>query len=372
MQQELLKEENSKSNNDVIIAQDKLAKELETVEKYIKSGEFTEAEVYLKGLLELDEKNAQILNHLGVVYFNLADYNKAENRFLKALKIDPNLMDVYFNLGMLYQKRGEFRKALTYYKVVAENIFDDPEVFYLMGQCAQSANMINEAKAFYAESFRLSPIPKTALDLSIIYIAQEEYKEAEKMISYLIKMMSESNSDPLSMNEEMEPLHFTMGLLLVSQNRYEEAMKSFYNAVLINDKNEQSYNYLGECCFELGLNQEAESFFSKAIKLDQSYTQPIMNLGKFYYSQGKYSQAILAMQRLIEIINKSDETSNNKEKVFAYNLLGKAYLQSGDKDKAIKALSDSLEIEPNQPEIASLISKPDSASYKRKIISIDD
>jgi len=78
------------------------------------------------------------------------------------------------------------------------------------------------------------------------------------------------------------------------------------------------------------------------------------------------------MQRLIEIINKSDETSNKEEKIFAYNLLGKAYLQSGDKDKAIKVLSDSLEIEPNQPEIASLISKPDTTSYKRKIISIDD
>jgi tetratricopeptide (TPR) repeat protein len=72
---------------------------------------------------------------------------------------------------MLYQKQGRFKDALLYYKAVVNYEPDNAEAFYLMGQRAMCSDMIQEAKAFFAESFRLSPTPRIAMDLVILSIS---------------------------------------------------------------------------------------------------------------------------------------------------------------------------------------------------------
>ena len=353
--------------------------EIQIIRQYIESEMFAEAETHLKKVLESGESKAQVHYYLGVVYLSQLEYAKAEKQFLLALEIDPGIVDSYFNLGMLYQRQAKFDKALSYYKAVVEANIDDAETYYLMGQCAQCLNMTFEAREFLSESFRLSPTSQAALDLSIILIAQEEYDEAEKILTHLIDLLSNQDEiadSNLSLADEMEPLHFTIGLLLKSRGKYEEAIKSFYSAIMINDQNEQSYNYLGECCFEIGMEKEAETFFSKASKLVLSYIQPVINLGRLYYKQARFYQVVLAMQRALEIKEKTQETENkppidcNFELV--YNLLGQAYMQLGEKEKAREAFETSIQLNPNQPEIVSNINSSKSSLYEKTILSIDD
>lgn len=368
----------NKDSTNIVALNSEISSNLNIAEQFIRDGNFNDAETYLQMALESGEEKSLIYNHLGGIYFNRSEYDKAEKHFLEAIKYEPDMVNIYFNIGMLYQKQGKFIEALPYYKVVVEADPEDAEVYYFMGQCAQSSEMIQEAEAFFKESFRLSPMPKTALDLGILYITQEDYNEAEKMLGYIIDTLSnDKTNEELILTDEMESLHFTMGILLKKQNKHEDAMKSFYNAIMINDQNEQAYNYLGECCIELGLNQEAESFFSKASKLDPNYLQPILNIGKLYFLQNKFYNVVLAMEQLFDVQKKINDTeiqesSINKEIELAYNLLGKAYLQLGDQEKAKKAFESSLMINSDQPEIDSLINSSSTPSYKRTILSLDD
>jgi len=46
------------------------------------------------------------------------------------------------------------------------------------------------------------------------------------------------------------------------------------------------------------------------------------------------------------------------------NALGEAYYKSGQREKAIEVLSESLKIEPNQPEVKSFLEKLEQGKIK--------
>ncbi len=92
---------------------------------------FDEALVALNEAAKLTHKNefkdlllnAEILNSLGVVYFNEGNMRKAENSFIEAARLSSvsgsanNALDVALtNLGSLYQRRRQYKKAEAAYK----------------------------------------------------------------------------------------------------------------------------------------------------------------------------------------------------------------------------------------------------------------
>lgn len=359
---------------------DSLEANLDIAEYYLKNEKFTDAEVYILKALQIDENQASAYNHLGIIYFHKGDFISAEKQFKKAINIAPDLVESYFNLGLLYQSQGRFADALPFYKTVVTMEPDNAEAYYLMGQCAMCSEMLQEAKEFFKESFRLRPSSKTALDLSIIYVSQERYSEAEELLSFLIEdANSRQNKGDQYSDSDIEALNFTMGLVLKKQGKFTEAIKYFQKVVLGNDRHEQAFNYLGECCVEIDMEEEAESFFAMSTKLDPEYLQPIMNLGRLYFKQERYYNAILAIERFLEIKSKmldlegkDIEKTHDADVEFAYGLLGKAYMQIGEREKAISIWQNSLKMNSSQPEIIQLINSSTNRSYTKTNLSIDD
>ena len=53
-------------------------------------------------VLETEPDNADVYNNLAVAYSCVADFEHAENYFVKALELDPQLAQAYINLSDLY------------------------------------------------------------------------------------------------------------------------------------------------------------------------------------------------------------------------------------------------------------------------------
>lgn len=345
---------------------------------YFEKGMMEEAEQYFLKALKIEEHNAVAHNHLGILYFSCGKLDKAEHHFKTAIRIDPLLPEIYFNLGVLYQRQGRFQEALSCYKEVLKSDVDDAEVYYLMGQCAQCSGMLEEAELFFAESFRLSPSPKTALDLSILYISQEKYEEAQDMLKMMIEMANSVEQDRVLTYEEVyqnEMLYFTMGLILQKQKKFIEAMKYFHEVIKLNQNNEQAYNHLGECCVSAGLIDEAEALFAKAIKIDPQYMRPLFNLGMIYYNKEEFFVAGSFFERYMQLVDElssegQDEQIQRSLPEFEQVclLLGKIYLHLGKKEKAVEILQRSLRLNPNQPEVVSLLNE---TGYEQVNLSID-
>ena len=365
-------------------------------EYYLNADMEDEAEPHLIKILDVDENIVSVHNQLGAIYFNRSQYNDAEYHFKKALSVDFNMAEAHFNLAFLYQTQEKFTEALAHYKEAANINESDPEIYRLMGQCAQSAGMFQEAEAFFVESFRLASTRDTALDLSILYITQEKYPEAEEILTFLLDLMESeteksssqdirpvttkySDEQSSALNLDEESLNFALGLVLAKQGRYMNAIKRLRKAVMIDNRNEQAFNYLGECCAAIGLDKEAESFLAKASKLDTQYLLPIINLGKLYYDQGQYQKAISAMEQyratrdeLANVQKTNPEGEQDREAELMYELLGMAYREIGDKAKALEVWRESLEANPDQPGIVSLIDGSPSPIYQKTTLSIED
>lgn len=350
----------------------------EVARYYFKNGMMEEAEPYFLKALEIEEHNAVAHNHLGILYFSCGKFDKAEHHFKTALRIDPFMPEIYFNLGVLYQRQGKFQEALSCYKEVLKSDVDDAEVYYLMGQCAQSSGMMEEAELFFAESFRLSPSPKTALDLSILYISQEKYEEAYDMLKLMIEMANSIEQDRILTYEEVhqnEMLYFTMGLILQKQKKFIEAMKYFHEAIKLDQDNEQAYNHLGECCVSAGLIDEAEALFAKAIKIDPQYMRPLFNLGLIYYNREEFYVAGSFFERYMQLADELATVEQDEQILKSLPeleqvclLLGKVYLQLGKKEKAVEILQRLLKLNPNQHEALSLLNE---TGYEQVNLSID-
>ncbi len=103
---------------------------------YTQSGELEKADTYLRKALEIEPNFAPALAALGYVYRRMGEkmmegvdrdmiLNKAEERMLSALKIQPKLVDDdgeswWGSLGGLYRRRGQVDQAIYAYKNATE------------------------------------------------------------------------------------------------------------------------------------------------------------------------------------------------------------------------------------------------------------
>ena len=72
-------------------------------------------------LVKEDPQNPRLQNSLGFCYYRIADYDSAEQHYVRALALDPTYSVAYNNLGVTYLKKDKseiskhyFEKAIRY------------------------------------------------------------------------------------------------------------------------------------------------------------------------------------------------------------------------------------------------------------------
>jgi len=129
---------------------------------YISDGMEDEAISILEKLLEIKKDYPEGECHLGIMYFNRGDLEKAEERFLRALKINPEMKDANFNLGFLYKICKRYKESLLFFRRV---IYQDPadiETLFNAAECCVEIGKNKEAEFFYQKVLKLDPDHKEA------------------------------------------------------------------------------------------------------------------------------------------------------------------------------------------------------------------
>ncbi len=335
----------------------------------IEKGDWDVAYPYLKAAVEMNPDYAQGYNHLGIFYTRNKKYAEAIDNFKKALQIDFSLTEVHYNLAYLYMEREEYSTALPYLKEVVLANPEDYETYYLMGICCIRSNMEKEAVSFFSESHRLKPEhTPSAINLCKLLIKKDDYTKAKNILLYT------------HMNDASLPeVNLLLGIIYKMQKKYTRAMH-YLREVLLKDKSHaEAYNLLGECCVETGMEKQAETFFSMAVKLDSLDMEAFYNLGHLYYKQEKYENAIYIMEECLKTKEASDtinslwsENTHTKDDktVMLYNLLGHCYKATKDPSKARDLWEKSLAIQPQQQDIKDELSRLPRLSHVLKKTSL--
>ncbi len=337
---------------------------------YIEKTNWDEAYPYLRSAVEMNPNYAQGYNHLGIFYTRKKKYTDAINNFKKALQIDFGLTEAHYNLAFIHMERKEYNMALSHFKEVVLVNPDDYEVYYLMGICCVHSNMEKDAESFFSESHRLKPeYMPSAINLCKLLIKKDDYTKAKNILLYLY------------MNDSSVPeVNFLLGIIYKMQNKYTRAMFYLRETLLKDKNNVEAYNLLGECCIESGMDKQAETFFSMAVKLDNLYLDAFFNLGNLFYKQGKYENAVFTLEDYLKTNEASDtinslwseNTQTNDDKIVPlYNLLGQCYKISKNPIKARTIWEKSLALQPQQQDIKTFLAELPQPLHKRISLVID-
>ena len=335
----------------------------------IEKGNWDVAYSYLKTAIEINPNYAEGHNHLGVYYTRNKKYTEAINSFKKALQINFAFVDAHYNLANVYMERKEYAMALSHFKEVVHASPGDYEAYYLMGTCCINDNNEKDAESFFYESIRLkADYAPAAINLCKILIKKQDYTMAKNTLFFLLR---KDASQP--------EVHFLLGLIYKMQQKYPKAVHHFREVVLKDKDNAEAYNLLGECCVEMNMDKQAESFFVMALKLDMSYINPFVNLGNLYYKQKRYTDAIPYLEEYLKTKEASDSINaiwsdtpvkSSEEIAPLYNLLGYCYKQTNNLTSARVMWEKSLSVRPQQQEIQNELAQLPQPTRIHKKISL--
>jgi len=105
--------------------------------------------------------------------------------------------------------------------------------------------------------------------------------------------------------------------------------------------NARVWNEKGNIHFRAGAYEDAVAAFDKAIELDRSFGWPYCNLGITYLLLGKFAEAILLLQKSLELL------PSGRDRAVAWNGLGNLYRCLNDYDNAVVAYQKADELDPD-------------------------
>ena len=170
---------------------DNLAKAWKYVTCAIKAGEYDKAIEGLEFLVEKSPGTVNYWNQLATAYQKTNRLKKAENAYMKLIKLEPGKKENYLNLGIIYSDLGKYSQARKYYRKANEigGGWGLPVYYegYLYEQAARNCNqqgfetkMVYQlAVDTYRKAKRLDPSVSQATDrikaLSAVVPTQEDY-----------------------------------------------------------------------------------------------------------------------------------------------------------------------------------------------------
>jgi tetratricopeptide (TPR) repeat protein/TolB-like protein len=172
------------------------------------------------------------------------------------------------------------------------------------------------------------------------------------------------------LNDQLAPVHTTVGLIDQGQGKYDDAVKEFQRALELDATSDAAYRGLASTYEAAGKNADAESTYRRAIDLRKDYWGGYSALGAFYAKNARYEDAATQFRRVIELA---------PENVRGYANLGAIYVLQGKLPQAEETLQKSLSIEPNYRAYANLATMyfdqgrySDSADMFDKALQLND
>ncbi len=147
--------------------------------------------------------------------------------------------------------------------------------------------------------------------------------------------------DCIQKSPRKERPYHNLGFAFYELKRWDEAQRSFEEALLRNSRYALSMYNLGLVFYQKGAMEEAVDRFQKAIVLDSTFPESYYNLGLAYYQEGLHQEAVEAYQTFLAL--KPDYENG-------YLSLALAYEKMEETDLAIEALDEELRRHPDNVE----------------------
>ncbi len=222
--------------------------------------------------LKVEAKEAY--NNIGNIYMSLGDDAKAEEFFVKALKIDNNYLEAKANLAWL-------KKDAAALKEIGSALSDYYLALLLQSEPKQALEYALKANEQSTDSNIKALVGSLYINLKEIGKARKFLKEAVALdknnVPALVNLANiESDESLYKKALEIEPDNFDAHLnyadFLHKQHRLPEALEEYRKAARLNPQSPEVSNNLGVILRDLGEYGQALDLFLNAWSLDKENT----------------------------------------------------------------------------------------------------
>ena len=374
-----------------------VAASLERAKAYQEANEIRSAVIELKNLLQEDAENAEARLLLGQVYLDSGDAAAAEKELVRASELGITGEEITLLIARSRLQQGNFEA------VIADIIPDDfkestnsSEAYALQGQAYLGKQQIADARDMFNRAVEINNNDRGALGLARIAFLEGEKESA---LAQLDKLLERSP-------EDLEAL-FTKGQVQASLEQYDEASETFTKVIAVQNDNILGLIARSEVYLRLGKLKLARADADAVLKINPNVPQAHFIIARLQLQAGEYEQAQLSGEQVLRlapqhfpsffIVGSANYALSNFEQAQFYlekfvsaqpshligarvlgatylslkqpalaiellepldqsmelqdaqilNVLGGAYLQTGDFEKGTETLNRAIAIQPN-------------------------
>lgn len=200
--------------------------------------------------------NKEVFALTAKVYFDMKEFEKAQDYALKALDIDQSHPEALIVMGNIALRNEDYKAAESYFKKAVSG--DSSHIAEIkLAEVYLKSNNIKKAKDIYSKVLRVS---------SKAYEAyyQMALLEKDREEAYLKKT--------IAINPNFKDGWIDLARLEINKESYEQALSYLGVAKYIDENDYRYYYYLGLVLKNKGLVAEADKNFEKSLNLNPNYS----------------------------------------------------------------------------------------------------
>jgi len=296
----------------------------------LQSGRAREAITIYQGLVRDTGGNKEALSALGLLYYQLKNYENAASQFQKVLKNSSDDQSLFYLAASLEAlNRGE--EAGKLYKQINKSspVYVDAQL-RLASMEFVAENSGTAEKRVKAIISGFSNSADAYMLLSSIYASQQKYR----------KLLTETEA-ALSLPNLRSRLLFNRAIAHEHFKEYEEVESSLKRLLTMEPQNSEALNFLGYTYAEQKINlDEAEALIRRALNEKPGDGYYLDSLAWVYYQRGEYDKAIETQIKAI---------SHTSDDPVMHEHMGDMFWKKGAKARARDSWQKALELKHDNP-----------------------
>jgi len=188
---------------------------------YVLLRDFVDAEKWLTRSLEWNPKDSEAWYHLGRTKYNLQRFREAINAFEHCLEIDPKNVQAEDNVGLSYAGLLQTDEAIAAFRTAiawqAHSNIKDPGPFIDLGSLFLDQNRVEEAVPYFLQAVEISPQdPRVHGELGKAYFRLRQLAKAQTEMEKAVELAPRS-----------APFHYVLGQIYQKQGLKDKAKREF-------------------------------------------------------------------------------------------------------------------------------------------------
>jgi protein O-GlcNAc transferase len=123
----------------------------------LRAGNLPQAETIFKEIVRIQPQNVSALHFIGVIHYQLKDYDSSIEYIKRALELGPDYVDAYNNLGIVLHEVGQLDEAIKCYHKAIELNPNFASAYYNFGITLKEKWQIDDAVMNYRKAIELCP-----------------------------------------------------------------------------------------------------------------------------------------------------------------------------------------------------------------------